>query len=175
MSKSCFFFQAEDGIRDDLVTGVQTCALPISEGSESENGSASVTRRTTWPSKYARACPSLGLPTCPAFPGWTIVKSDTAKRTTTGSPPGTRAPSLGDRIVRVGAAAFAVEAENDVASTPIRLKARTQKGPRESEPRPDERCRVLMRSSRGFGRRGGRGSSAPNPDRTARPRSPRPG
>src|SRR5258708_20061689 len=27
----CFFFKAEDGIRDDLVTGVQTCALPISE------------------------------------------------------------------------------------------------------------------------------------------------
>src|SRR5207244_6926341 len=25
-----FFLQAEDGIRDDLVTGVQTCALPIS-------------------------------------------------------------------------------------------------------------------------------------------------
>src|SRR5207244_10588613 len=24
-----FFFQAEDGIRADLVTGVQTCALPI--------------------------------------------------------------------------------------------------------------------------------------------------
>src|SRR5207244_9728782 len=24
-----FFFQAEDGIRDDLVTRVQTCALPI--------------------------------------------------------------------------------------------------------------------------------------------------
>src|SRR5438552_1974367 len=24
-----FFFQAKDGIRDDLVTGVQTCALPI--------------------------------------------------------------------------------------------------------------------------------------------------
>src|SRR5271168_4769541 len=27
---SCFFFQAEDGIRDRTVTGVQTCALPIS-------------------------------------------------------------------------------------------------------------------------------------------------
>src|SRR2546425_5651892 len=27
-----FFFQAEDGIRDKLVTGVQTCALPISVG-----------------------------------------------------------------------------------------------------------------------------------------------
>src|SRR2546430_6268887 len=27
-----FFFQAEDGIRDLTVTGVQTCALPISHG-----------------------------------------------------------------------------------------------------------------------------------------------
>src|SRR2546430_5406277 len=27
-----FFFQAEDGIRDLTVTGVQTCALPISKG-----------------------------------------------------------------------------------------------------------------------------------------------
>src|SRR5689334_17368600 len=27
-----FFFQAEDGIRDGTVTGVQTCALPISTG-----------------------------------------------------------------------------------------------------------------------------------------------
>src|SRR5207253_7394377 len=29
-----FFFQAEDGIRDGHVTGVQTCALPISEAVE---------------------------------------------------------------------------------------------------------------------------------------------
>src|SRR5919202_7040441 len=28
--RSLFFFQAEDGIRDHCVTGVQTCALPIS-------------------------------------------------------------------------------------------------------------------------------------------------
>src|SRR2546427_10663039 len=28
-SRLCFFFQAEDGIRDLTVTGVQTCALPI--------------------------------------------------------------------------------------------------------------------------------------------------
>src|SRR5207249_7837950 len=28
-STSSFFFQAEDGIRDRNVTGVQTCALPI--------------------------------------------------------------------------------------------------------------------------------------------------
>src|SRR5256885_166637 len=31
LSTSCFFFQAEDGIRDYKVTGVQTCALPISD------------------------------------------------------------------------------------------------------------------------------------------------
>src|SRR5436189_237981 len=29
LSESDFFFQAEDGIRDTSVTGVQTCALPI--------------------------------------------------------------------------------------------------------------------------------------------------
>src|SRR5205823_8216117 len=28
-TQTVFFFQAEDGIRDKLVTGVQTCALPI--------------------------------------------------------------------------------------------------------------------------------------------------
>src|SRR5436190_8398880 len=31
MCPSDFFFQAEDGIRDHCVTGVQTCALPILE------------------------------------------------------------------------------------------------------------------------------------------------
>src|SRR2546422_974348 len=31
LSESDFFFQAEDGIRDVAVTGVQTCALPICE------------------------------------------------------------------------------------------------------------------------------------------------
>src|SRR2546430_8120330 len=33
----CFFFQAEDGIRDLTVTGVQTCALPISAGPRAIN------------------------------------------------------------------------------------------------------------------------------------------
>ena len=33
-----FFFQAEDGIRDDLVTGVQTCALPICKEGHSGPG-----------------------------------------------------------------------------------------------------------------------------------------
>src|SRR5688572_30963267 len=33
-SSCSFFFQAEDGIRDLTVTGVQTCALPISTGAK---------------------------------------------------------------------------------------------------------------------------------------------
>src|SRR5439155_18755971 len=33
-----FFFQAEDGIRDGHVTGVQTCALPISSTSWDTKG-----------------------------------------------------------------------------------------------------------------------------------------
>src|SRR5699024_12084485 len=32
-----FFFQAEDGIRDRNVTGVQTCALPISAAETEES------------------------------------------------------------------------------------------------------------------------------------------
>src|SRR5699024_11532483 len=35
-----FFFQAEDGIRDRNVTGVQTCALPIYTGNETGRRSA---------------------------------------------------------------------------------------------------------------------------------------
>src|SRR5437660_12910930 len=35
-----FFFQAEDGIRDGHVTGVQTCALPISALSPIQVGKA---------------------------------------------------------------------------------------------------------------------------------------
>src|SRR5207249_7730106 len=38
-----FFFQAEDGIRDRNVTGVQTCALPISQ---QDSGAADVPSRT---------------------------------------------------------------------------------------------------------------------------------
>src|SRR5258707_7531494 len=35
-----FFFQAEDGIRDIGVTGVQTCALPILDGKTLHPGQA---------------------------------------------------------------------------------------------------------------------------------------
>src|SRR5687767_15950081 len=46
-----FFFQAEDGIRDKLVTGVQTCALPI------------------WsPTKRSGLAPPTGLGAAPTAP-----------------------------------------------------------------------------------------------------------
>src|SRR5260221_239377 len=44
-----FFFQAEDGIRDHCVTGVQTCALPIS-------------LMTRWPSCAKKARTALPRP-----------------------------------------------------------------------------------------------------------------
>src|SRR6516162_2418822 len=48
-----FFFQAEDGIRDYKVTGVQTCALPISVGSaEVDRVAAELARRDL--ERYAR-------------------------------------------------------------------------------------------------------------------------
>src|SRR2546427_11501947 len=41
-----FFFQAEDGIRDLTVTGVQTCALPIWPSSKEPSRSEEVTPRS---------------------------------------------------------------------------------------------------------------------------------
>src|SRR2546421_2574735 len=40
-----FFFQAEDGIRDLIVTGVQTCALPISVPRQRRNRRCSAANR----------------------------------------------------------------------------------------------------------------------------------
>src|SRR2546429_4348626 len=40
-----FFFQAEDGIRDVAVTGVQTCALPISEAGTAPSPDGAAGRR----------------------------------------------------------------------------------------------------------------------------------
>src|SRR2546421_1045262 len=62
-----FFFQAEDGIRDLIVTGVQTCALPIlrsfsisSSGRPKLSPMASEKRatRSEWPRVYG-SLPSM--------------------------------------------------------------------------------------------------------------------
>src|SRR5207248_4386534 len=56
-----FFFQAEDGIRDRTVTGVQTCALPICLPSA--------------PCAGRRAAPSRGNRSLPASPSGASVRA----------------------------------------------------------------------------------------------------
>src|SRR5699024_11849477 len=69
-----FFFQAEDGIRDRNVTGVQTCALPILRSPNSrERGAGSRwwgTASTTHPPSPARTWESRSgrAPTSPSVP-----------------------------------------------------------------------------------------------------------
>src|SRR5690606_40579963 len=68
-----FFFQAEDGIRDFHVTGVQTCALPISDENGSFRPSAyapaiTMIQRATPETSAGRAfpgpnaCPDVAIP-----------------------------------------------------------------------------------------------------------------
>src|SRR5690625_7522887 len=47
----CFFFQAEDGIRAGHVTGVQTCALPISSRNRASPACEPSARPTGWESE----------------------------------------------------------------------------------------------------------------------------
>src|SRR5216683_6954106 len=84
-----FFFQAEDGIRDLIVTGVQTCALPISLGAPRyrrerlagcvrvEDGAEGTHRfrraRDGAPGPAARR--SLSPARCPPFGSWPIATS----------------------------------------------------------------------------------------------------
>src|SRR2546422_3076607 len=64
-----FFFQAEDGIRDVAVTGVQTCALPISIDEEE--------RRRYVADATTMILVSIGADGYPhAVPMWFIVGDD---------------------------------------------------------------------------------------------------
>src|SRR6266487_4768150 len=56
-----FFFQAEDGIRDGRVTGVQTCALPISR---------CWCCTTAWIAPSTTSRPAWGYLPRPSRPGW---------------------------------------------------------------------------------------------------------
>ena len=52
-----FFFQAEDGIRDTSVTGVQTCALPISCPNSGANAGALInTSNSSRKGELAKSC-----------------------------------------------------------------------------------------------------------------------
>src|SRR5207249_8605029 len=72
-----FFFQAEDGIRDRNVTGVQTCALPISNPISSQIGLFGAQARPIWLeigfgggehlADQAERHPEIGLIGCEVF------------------------------------------------------------------------------------------------------------
>src|SRR5215208_2210606 len=74
---SFFFFQAEDGIRDGHVTGVQTCALPISAS------------RVT----YTRSFPSGVTRSMSALSGITYALSGSAGSSASGKPKSDGSPS----------------------------------------------------------------------------------
>src|SRR5690625_6861349 len=57
-----FFFQAEDGIRDGHVTGVQTCALPICSALERATTDSPAVR----PASTVRASASITSSSAPA-------------------------------------------------------------------------------------------------------------
>src|SRR5205823_11083340 len=77
LSVAFFFFQAEDGIRAKLVTGVQTCALPICGSSGTPRRAHTATQRDRTPdSAAARWWPAHPAAARPARrarqrrPGW---------------------------------------------------------------------------------------------------------
>src|SRR6266700_5516048 len=96
-----FFFQAEDGIRDFHVTGVQTCALPISPGRADFPGGG-MTRRDDGKTRALAASRTLNprpeKVTDPAFaPGSFFdpadlvqVKYEMVRRAETGGAPAAR-------------------------------------------------------------------------------------
>src|SRR5687767_16041574 len=67
---SSFFFQAEDGIRDKLVTGVQTCALPISRRASTAPCRASPAAGPARRGGAARAAATAWIPPLAFASGW---------------------------------------------------------------------------------------------------------
>src|SRR5690606_40248868 len=99
-----FFFQAEDGIRDFHVTGVQTCALPIY-----------CVRRWVQPSvsgcwaSPASACCSHRLSTSFAAP-WEIASPNCAKAVQPGAPsPDRKSTRLNSSHVKISYAVFCLK------------------------------------------------------------------
>src|SRR3989441_19741 len=93
LSSLFFFFQAEDGIRDKLVTGVQTCALPISPPLWRRASS-----RTSRPPAGARCRPRRQ-------PGWSAAAARAS-----------RAGGAGGRSLRLGGLDRAVQDIRDVGA-----------------------------------------------------------
>src|SRR6266540_5032662 len=88
-----FFFQAEDGIRDRDVTGVQTCALPISTWKgpasryrmECPTGSPPPTKCPATINDMARLAPTATMPISAPLKGIRLPNSTMRKNATAGS------------------------------------------------------------------------------------------
>src|SRR5574340_1138495 len=80
----CFFFQAEDVIRDLLVTGVQTCALPIS----------AITETVGWGGFVLGGAPGI-LSLVGGTPEEALNYSREMKKITVATHPTYRMPALG--------------------------------------------------------------------------------
>src|SRR5207237_6865004 len=76
--RSFFFFQAEDGIRDSSVTGVQTCALPISQGG---GRGRQVRPADAWERHHLQVVsPSVSRPNLPASTAALSARLESANR-----------------------------------------------------------------------------------------------
>src|SRR2546430_8749731 len=124
-SSSCvllFFFQAEDGIRDLTVTGVQTCALPIWSARR-----AACRRRSQWRAPVARPFP----PRSPCHGSYPVAPW--RRVGTWPSPP--RAP---ERSPRRGSLAYSPKglrlSEHHPVAAPPRRSLRGAHEPRDTSP-----------------------------------------
>src|SRR5258708_32198709 len=99
-----FFFQAEDGIRDDLVTGVQTCALPISF--EPVNpmyrvfGCCTITSPITAPDPVKNCTASFGTPaSCKMSTNFAAIVGESAAGCNTTGLPVTSDPTISPALI----------------------------------------------------------------------------
>src|SRR2546426_2516175 len=81
-----FFFQAEDGIRDYKVTGVQTCALPISSW-RSAGSARPRAARSNVPPPAERSAPAQNARPAPVtITARTVSSASAASKASTSSP-----------------------------------------------------------------------------------------
>src|SRR5256885_6886117 len=95
-----FFFQAEDGIRDYKVTGVQTCALPIWRGASSAMTRREVLRLGAAAAAGAAAGPLGASPAQAAAADWQRYKGTTLFLDRKSGVEGKRVDLGGRRIIK---------------------------------------------------------------------------
>src|SRR5258708_7666251 len=136
---SFFFFQAEDGIRDDLVTGVQTCALPICSPRPRTGSRLSACRRrlgSALSRPRGRCCTGCARCWCArAGTGWPAWRKWTRPISAGG---GRRSPAAGGRARR-GYPLPPGQAPPPPLATPVAGFFRGTRGAR--QPRPAARRR----------------------------------